>query len=310
VSSSSAAAAAAAAEHNQRAAQSPAVTLLLLPCVLECLIVEQLSSSEAKPAACRLLMGLLQQGGSSAQQLLPWRPWISSCTGDTAGDALDAALSGILSQGLGQSERALGQEQDQQGFWAGGMVVLLQDLFSVSGEVRRRAGRQLLQVMTAGADMNAEELEEYTGEPSLLNDCYAQGCKRVSYPWLWYESCCSNRDAQQARELHFCWSTWLVASILFAGHLRDCPQLSQLLVCILVALVAERCRRSVQRPAQQHTRSRQQPPCVSAQQWWWRRQRSLLAAARPPHRCISQHGSNILPPGCDKPFGSPGKQGM
>jgi hypothetical protein len=171
----------AAAEHNQHAAQSPALALLLLPGVLECLIVEQLSSSEAKPAACTLLMGLLQHGGSSiAQQLLPWRPWISSCTGDTAGDALDAALSEFLDQGLGQkpeSEQAVGQEPDQQGFWAGGLAVVLQDLFSVSGEVRQRAGRQLLQVMTAGADMTAEELEEYTGEtgPELIDWCDSRG---------------------------------------------------------------------------------------------------------------------------------------
>lgn len=155
---------AAAAEHSSSrssrsqptAPGSPAIQLLLMPKVLECLVVEQLSRPNSKAAACTLLMGLLQHGGSSiAQQLLPWRPWICSCAGDTAGDALNEALTAYLSQGPDQP--------DQEGFWGGQLAGVLQDLFSAHGEVRRLAGRQLLQLMTAGCDMTQEELEDYTG---------------------------------------------------------------------------------------------------------------------------------------------------
>jgi hypothetical protein len=144
------------------AAYRPVLHLLLLPRVLECLVVEQLSSQEAKPAACTLLMALLQHGGSSvAQQLLPWRPWVSSCAGDTAGDALDAALAAFLDQGLGRQPR--GQGSSEAGFWAGRLAVVLQDLFSSSSDVRRAAGRQLLLLMLDGAELPPEDLEDVTG---------------------------------------------------------------------------------------------------------------------------------------------------
>lgn len=144
------------------AADRPVLHLLLLPRVLECLVVEQLSSQDSKPAACTLLMALLQHGGGSvAQQLLPWRPWIGSCAGDTAGDALNEALAAFLAQGLG---RQPGQGSGEAGFWAGRLAVVLQDLFSSQVDVRRAAGRQLLLLMLDGSELPPEDLEDITGE--------------------------------------------------------------------------------------------------------------------------------------------------
>lgn len=147
----------------------PTVDLLLLPDVLECLVVEQLSSSDAKPAACTLLVRLLRCWGSSvAQQLLPWRTWISSCGGDAAGDGLNAALAAFLDKGppgAQEGQGGAGQPEGRlEGFWAGRLAAVLQDLFSASSGVRQAAGRQLLHLMTQGCDMEPEELEEYTGE--------------------------------------------------------------------------------------------------------------------------------------------------
>lgn len=155
------------------ATDRPVLHLLLLPWVLECLVVEQLSSQDSKPAACTLLMALLQHGGSSvAQQLLPWRPWVSSCAGDTAGDALNEALAAFLAQGLG---RQPGQGSGEAGFWAGRLAVVLQDLFSSRGDVRRAAGRQLLLLMLKGSELPPEDsLEDVTGERRTPNFAGAQ----------------------------------------------------------------------------------------------------------------------------------------
>jgi hypothetical protein len=188
---------------------SPVMHLLLLPDVLQCLVVEQLSSAASKPAACALLMGMLRCGSSSggggsgsciARQLLPWRPWISSCAGDTPGDALNNTLTALLEQGSGptatqgladscQPGQGLGQEPGQSGFWSKGGVSVLQDLFSVDGGVRRAAGRALLQLLTAGADLGPEEMEGITGmSVASLQYCFGVFCPAANQSCVAFES--------------------------------------------------------------------------------------------------------------------------
>jgi hypothetical protein len=153
------------------AEQSPVVRLLLLPEVLECLVVEQLNSADAKPAVCRLLLCMLRCWGSSvAQRLLTWRAWISSCAGDAAGDGLTAALGSFLANpadnaGLDQgwSESDLTEGHGQEDFWCGEIAAMLQDLFSTKKELRRDAGRQLLQVLVPGVPLGPHEICDLTG---------------------------------------------------------------------------------------------------------------------------------------------------
>lgn len=153
------------------AEQSPVVRLLLLPEVLECLVVEQLNSADAKPAVCRLLLCMLRcQGSSVAPRLLTWRAWISSCAGDAAGDGLIAAVGLFLDNpadkaGLDQgwSESDLTEDHGQEGCWSGGVAAMLQDLFSTKSELRRDAGRQLLQVLVPGVPLGPNEICDLTG---------------------------------------------------------------------------------------------------------------------------------------------------
>lgn len=181
-----------AASQTSSSHSSAVVQLLLLPEVVECLVVEQLCSNSTntssssgaeanKPGASALLMALLRCGGDRvAQQLLPWRPWISSSTGDTAGDALNQALAAFLDQ---QQQHPQQQHQPQeagQGFWAGRLPAVLQDLFSASAGTRCGAGRALLQLLTTmttatgGQEelmLGPEELEGFAGKSSSSSMC-------------------------------------------------------------------------------------------------------------------------------------------
>lgn len=143
--------------------------LLMSPHVTEHLIVQGLANPQTQAVVSNILLGILtHQGYRAASWLMPWRCWISCWADNTQGSeaaALAEGLEAYRQEGLAQQQQQGLDEFGGLSFWESPAVAVLQDLFCVSSERRRAAGRQLLQLLVGEEEAGVEDDggDEYAG---------------------------------------------------------------------------------------------------------------------------------------------------